>query len=275
MTRQLESVFHERVRRLPEDAALLLVAAADDTGTSRSWAGGRSLGAGAQALDAAERAGLLSVEGSRLDLRHPLVRSAVYRAATPSARRAAHRALADALVGDAAPTAGRASRGAPVGPEEAAVRRSRTRRPRRGAGGPPPPRARRAAELSAEPRARRPLIRAAWLSSLAGRDIRRLLLAEQAAPLADEPSYVRRSPSVQGLAALRSRPADGVRAGRGGVEIAASDPVTRSVLMLSATAGAGSRRPRGPARDREVAAEIELPPGTDVVLRRRSVGSRR
>ena len=44
---------------------------------------------------------LLRVDGDVLTLYHPLVRSAVYRAATSAQRRAAHRALARALGGDA------------------------------------------------------------------------------------------------------------------------------------------------------------------------------
>ena len=43
----------------------------------------------------AEAAGLLEV-GSRVRFRHPLVRSAVYQAATPPDRRRAHDALAAA-----------------------------------------------------------------------------------------------------------------------------------------------------------------------------------
>ena len=52
------------------------------------------LGAGDIALDTAERSGLVRVRGDDLRLRHPLVRSAVYAAATTSQRQHAHRALA-------------------------------------------------------------------------------------------------------------------------------------------------------------------------------------
>jgi DNA-binding NarL/FixJ family response regulator len=99
LTDAVQRAFLERVRRLPADAqVLLLVAAAEDTGRSATvLAAAATMGAGAAALDAAEEAKLVRVEGGSLDFHHPLVRSAVYRAATTSQRRQAHRALAAAL----------------------------------------------------------------------------------------------------------------------------------------------------------------------------------
>src|SRR6185312_8929841 len=55
----------------------------------------RRLGIDAAALDPAESAGLIDVD-ARVRFRHPLVRSALYRAATSQERRQAHRALAEA-----------------------------------------------------------------------------------------------------------------------------------------------------------------------------------
>ena len=99
----IERVFLDRCRRLPPDVqTLLLVAAADDSGrvaTVRAAAallGADSLG-DLDPLDAAERSGLIAVDGDTVRVRHPLVRSAVYQAATSRERREAHRALADAL----------------------------------------------------------------------------------------------------------------------------------------------------------------------------------
>ncbi|PVZ14625.1 helix-turn-helix transcriptional regulator [Actinomycetospora cinnamomea] len=96
VTEGVERVFLDRARRLPEPArTLLLVAAADDSGrigTVRRAAA--TLGAGDDALDAAERSGLIRVDGGEIALRHPLVRSAVHGAATSAARRRVHRALA-------------------------------------------------------------------------------------------------------------------------------------------------------------------------------------
>jgi DNA-binding CsgD family transcriptional regulator len=99
LTADVERAFLDRCRRLSQDAqALLLVAAADDTGqvdTVRAAAG--RLGVDAAAWEDAERSGLLMITADTVAVRHPLVRSAVYQAATSIERRHTHRALADAL----------------------------------------------------------------------------------------------------------------------------------------------------------------------------------
>jgi DNA-binding CsgD family transcriptional regulator len=101
LTEGVERAFLDRVRRLPPGAqSFLLVAAADDSGRAaivRQAA--LALDASPEAVSAAEDSDLVSVVDGGVTLRHPLVRSAVYAAATGSQRRAAHRALAAALVG--------------------------------------------------------------------------------------------------------------------------------------------------------------------------------
>ena len=102
LTGGVERAFLDRCRRLSERAQrLLLVAAADDTArlTVVSAAAAR-LDADESALDELERAGLLRADGDVITLYHPLVRSAIYSAATTAQRRAVHRALAEALSAD-------------------------------------------------------------------------------------------------------------------------------------------------------------------------------
>ncbi|MGY2082490.1 AAA family ATPase [Blastococcus sp. SYSU DS0539] len=102
LTSGVERGFLDRVRRLSAPAQrLLLLAAADDTGRLTVVRDSASrLDIADDALDEAEGTGLLRVDGDTLALYHPLVRSAVYRAATSAQRRAAHRALADVLGAD-------------------------------------------------------------------------------------------------------------------------------------------------------------------------------
>jgi DNA-binding CsgD family transcriptional regulator len=99
---RVERAFRARVDRLPEESqTVLLVAAADDTGELATvLRAAAQLGAAAEALDSLEQAGLAHVRGARLELRHPLVRSAVYQAAPLSKRQAAHGALASVLDGE-------------------------------------------------------------------------------------------------------------------------------------------------------------------------------
>jgi DNA-binding CsgD family transcriptional regulator len=89
--------FRRRLASLPDDARrLLLVAAADPVGDpALVWRAAERLGIPESAADVAESEDLL-VLSPRVVFRHPLVRSAVYRAVTPNERRETHRALAEA-----------------------------------------------------------------------------------------------------------------------------------------------------------------------------------
>jgi hypothetical protein len=102
LTAGVERAFLDRTRRLPAEAqTLLLVAAADGSGQIAAIrAAAAALGAGAQALEAAERSGLIQVRGPELRFRHPLVRSAIYGAATLVEQQRVHRAFAESLSGD-------------------------------------------------------------------------------------------------------------------------------------------------------------------------------
>ena len=82
---------------------LLLLAAAEPLGDATLlWRAAERLGIGAEALDGLEGAGLVEV-GLRVRFRHPLVRSAVYRAAAVEDRQRTHRALAEATDPEADP----------------------------------------------------------------------------------------------------------------------------------------------------------------------------
>jgi DNA-binding CsgD family transcriptional regulator len=94
---RIEESFLARLETLPDDTQqLVMLAAAEPTGDpSLLWRAAERLGITASALEPAESAGLIKI-GSRVRFRHPLVRSAVYRAASPDDRRPVHRALAEA-----------------------------------------------------------------------------------------------------------------------------------------------------------------------------------
>ena len=95
---KIEDSFRRRLEALPAAAQrLLLVAAAEPGGDPvLVWRAAGRLGIGVEASAAVEASGLLTI-GERVTFRHPLVRSAVYRAATlPDERRVVHQALAAA-----------------------------------------------------------------------------------------------------------------------------------------------------------------------------------
>ena len=93
---RIEENFVRRLVTLSDEARLLLlVAAAEPVGDPLLlWRAAERLGIAPAADIAADTDGLLAI-GQRVTFRHPLVRSAVYRSADASERRAAHRALAE------------------------------------------------------------------------------------------------------------------------------------------------------------------------------------
>src|SRR4051794_39906779 len=93
---RIEHTYLQRVETLPRDAQLLLLAAAAEPlgDLSLLWRAAEQLGIGSDAVRPAEAAGLLELR-AQVRFPHPLVRSAVYRAADPSDRRDVHMALAD------------------------------------------------------------------------------------------------------------------------------------------------------------------------------------
>jgi len=98
---RLEEAFAERVSALPDRTQrLLLLAAADPVGDpTLVWRAAKTLDIAPPALAPAREAELIEMDG-RVRFRHPLVRSGVYRAASPAARRQAHAALASQSDGE-------------------------------------------------------------------------------------------------------------------------------------------------------------------------------
>ncbi|HEY2437078.1 MAG TPA: AAA family ATPase, partial [Solirubrobacteraceae bacterium] len=97
LPRHIEGHYLRRVRELPEATQrLLLLAAAEPIGDATLvWRAAPRLGVERSSLAPAEDAQLVEI-GIRVRFRHPLVRSAIYRAASSSERRAAHGALVEA-----------------------------------------------------------------------------------------------------------------------------------------------------------------------------------
>ena len=93
---RIEESFRRRLASVPEQCRLLmLVAAAEPAGDSVPvWNAAERLGIPVEAAAPARQAGLLDL-GTQVRFRHPLVRSVVYRDASPGDRRLVHGALAE------------------------------------------------------------------------------------------------------------------------------------------------------------------------------------
>ncbi|GAA2213581.1 LuxR family transcriptional regulator [Nonomuraea monospora] len=260
----VEQVFLARVRRLRGPAqTLLLIAAAEESGdVGLLLRAARSLDLPPDALDEAEQAGLVRVEGAVLSFRHPLVRSAVYRGATFLQRQAVEQALAAALAdGDADRRAWHLAAAA-TGPDEtvaSALEASAERATRRGGHASAATALRRAAELTvrADLRARR-LTLAAETAWLAGQPDRARTLLDEAAHHTSDPRLRARGEHVRGAieglcgrpdiayvmlmagAELATTPAPPDPA-RGGVELGASADPTRGGVEQVSLPGSAQR----------------------------------
>jgi DNA-binding CsgD family transcriptional regulator len=202
LSTRLQQAFLRRVVRLPQATqALLLVAAAEDAGELATvLEAGRFLGLAREALEPAERDGLIQITRQDLELHRlqrlrfldPLVRSAIYQSATFAKRQAAHRALTRVLAG--AQQADRRAwhlAAAATGPDEAAagaLEGSAERARRRGGPAAAAAALERAAALTPEaaPRARR-LVAAAEYLWEAGHAQWAQILLDEAEPIASDP----------------------------------------------------------------------------------------
>jgi DNA-binding CsgD family transcriptional regulator/tetratricopeptide (TPR) repeat protein len=99
LPRRIEESYQRQIAPLPADTRqLMLVAAVEPVGDpALVWRAAEQLGIGIDtAAQPAIEAGLVEF-GARVRFRHPLVRSAIYRAASPEARRNTHRVLAQVV----------------------------------------------------------------------------------------------------------------------------------------------------------------------------------
>jgi len=156
MASRVEAGFMRRLEPLPiETRRLLLAAAIDPVGdVTLIRRAAERLGIGADAAAAAEAARLVEM-GARVRFRHPLVRSAVYRAASLPDRQEAHRALAESTDADIDPDrrAWHHAQAAPGADEDVAVEleRSAVRAQARGGVAAAAAFLQRAAELTQDP----------------------------------------------------------------------------------------------------------------------------
>jgi hypothetical protein len=104
LTDRIERSFLRRLEHFPvETRRLLLTAAAEPFGdVSLLWRAANQLGLGPEAAAPAEDATFIEL-GALVRFRHPLVRSAVYQAASLHERREAHQALAESIDADVDP----------------------------------------------------------------------------------------------------------------------------------------------------------------------------
>jgi DNA-binding CsgD family transcriptional regulator len=188
---RIEASFRHRVGQLPaETQRLLLLAAAEPIGDppllSRAAA---ELGIPIEAAAPAEADELLEL-GERVIFRHPLLRSAIYRSASPHERREVHRALAAATDSEADPDrrAWHRAQAAPAPDEDVAaeLERSAERAHARGGHAAAAAFLERAVELTSDPasRAARGLAAAEAKHNAGAFDLAlRLLTAAEGGPL--------------------------------------------------------------------------------------------
>jgi DNA-binding CsgD family transcriptional regulator len=195
---QIEQSFLRQLQPLPvETRLLLLTAAAEPVGdVTLLWRAVERLGIGADAAAPAEAAGLIEF-GARVRFRHPLVRSAAYRAGGVGDLQEVHRALADVTDPDLDPDRRAWHRAhAAVGPDEeiaAELERSAGRAQARGGLAAAAAFLERAAMLTTEPahRAQRALTAAQAKHQAGAPDAALELLATAKAGPLDELSRAR------------------------------------------------------------------------------------
>jgi len=234
----VERTVRRALRNLPpETRRALLTAATSDS----------PMGGDLAALEPAEDARLVHIHAGSVAFRHPLVRSAVYHAASADERRAAHRALADALTDeeDADRRAWHLA-AATDGPDEsvaAALEGAASRFAERGGQASASRALERAAELSGDDDACARRLHAAGRTAQYAGDL------ERAVALAERTLAVVRDPAVHADASLltwqtnewRGVAFDDVELEREGERVAPLDATRASLLLCMSSTAAWMR----------------------------------
>ncbi|MFS8104504.1 AAA family ATPase [Lentzea alba] len=274
VTRRVQDTFRAQIVGLPEACqSMLLVAAADRfAGMDTVLRVARAVGADTSDLDAAERAGLISVADGELTFRHPLVRAAAYQCATHHQRIAVHRAFAEALTSpDVLDRRTWHLAAATTEPDEAVaaeLERTALRAQRRGGAMAVSAAYDRAGRLSVDPelKARR-IAKAALAAYDAGKPDRAARLAVEVASLTDDPGVIADVTLLRGqIEYERTSPvADAELACQAARLIMDSDP-ERAVVMLTEMMCTGRDAGALPliAEGGRLMGELRLKPGSTV-----------
>jgi len=246
MPTQLSDAYLVRAAELPSatQTALLAAAALDNPQLRVLARALAALGVHVDDLGPAEEAGLLVARGGRLEVRHPLVRSAVYGAGSATERRAVHRAIADALPDSEADRRAWHLWLAASGPDagsSSALEQAGARARLRGADDEASLAFERAAELQSDDERRAALLlEAADAAWLAGDHRRAGALLDGLGELDDQPTLRVAARHLRGRIALRNGPIDTGRAllVEAARDAAAHDPDLAVVMLAEAAEGA-------------------------------------
>ncbi len=242
----LEEAFGRRVSRLPAETRLLLAVAAAEPTASQAlvWCAAGQLGIDPDAAASADLGGLAAI-GSRVEFRHPLIRSVVYHTMPLRQRRLIHRALAAAGDGSEPDRVAWHLGMAAAGPDEAVAARLE-----QAAG--------RARDRGGYAATVMFLSRAAELSADAGLRAARLLAASEAALIAGQP--VRAGALLEAATPKLGDPLARAQARRlhGTIRCALGQAGEASSILLAAARALAPYDPRGARETLLEAAEAAL-----------------
>ncbi len=260
LTTTVERAFLDRSRLLaPEAQTVLLAAVADGTGRLGTLQRAtKVLGIAPEVLDDVVRSGLVVVDGDAADVRHPLVRSAVYQGAGDRERRRVHIALADVFGQLQDPDRQTWHRAAAAdGPDPglaAALDRVAARAESRGAHRAAVEAHQRAAELGTVAESAARLFAAARNAWTAGLTARAEALAAAARPGTDDPLLLADLDRLRARIEVNTGSADDAHRilTRAAERVAAHDPLRALEMAVAAAV----------ARSHGVDSGAVLPPGT-------------